>query len=80
MYANGTHTTISARNTDDFIQKTQVELENISGWMRINKMSANPKKTEFMIIGHLRRTNKITNIARFKMNGTEIKRAHSFLG
>ena len=29
-----------------------------------------------MIIGHPRGISKITDIAKFKMNGTEIKRAH----
>ena len=38
-------------------------------------MSANPKKTEHMIIVHPSRINKITDITEFKMNGTEIKRA-----
>ena len=45
--------------------------------MRINKMSANPKKTEYMIVGHPSRIKKITDIAKFEMNGTEIKRAHN---
>ena len=40
-------------------------------------MSVNPKKTEYMIIGHPSRINKIIEIAKFRMNGTEIKRAHN---
>ena len=73
MYADDTHTTIFARDIDELVQKIQLELENISEWMRINNMSVNPKKTEYMIIGHPSRINKITDITKFKMNGTEIK-------
>ena len=40
-------------------------------------MSANPKKTEHMIIVHPSRINKITDITEFKINGTDIKRAHN---
>ena len=39
-------------------------------------MSANPKNTEYMVIGDLLRTNKITDLAKLEMNGTEIKKAH----
>ena len=47
MYADDTHTTISARDIEELVRKTQVELGNISEWMRINKMSTNLKKTEY---------------------------------
>ena len=42
--------------------------------MRVNKLSPNPKKTEFMLIGHPRRINKIETQAPLKLNVTEIKR------
>ena len=77
LYADDTHITIFARDIEELIRKTQVELGNISEWMRINKMSSSPKKTEYMIIGHPSRINKITEIAKFKMIGTEIKRAQN---
>lgn len=77
MYADDTHTTIAARDIDELVQKTKVDLGNISEWMRIKKMSANPKKTEYMIIGNSSRINKITDIAKFEMNGTEIKKTHN---
>ena len=34
------------------------QLDNISDWMRVNKLSVNPDKTEFMVICNPRRTNK----------------------
>ena len=46
---------------------------NISKWMRINKLSINPQKTEYMIIGHPRRTNKILSHEPLMLNGAEIK-------
>ena len=47
------------------------ELQNISEWIRVNKLSANPEKTEFTLIGHQRRINKIETLAPLKLNGTE---------
>ena len=74
MYADDINKTISARDTEELVQKTQVGVENISEWMRINKMRANPEKTEYLIIGHPCGTNTITDIAKFNMNGVEIKK------
>ena len=42
--------------------------------MRLNKLSANPQKTEYMFIGHPNRTNKIIEQEKLKLNGSEIKR------
>ena len=36
-------------------------------------LSANPKKTEFMFIGHPRRIEKIESLAPLKLSDTEIK-------
>ena len=48
---------------------------NMSEWMRINKLSINPQKTEYMISGHPRRTNKTSSHEPLMLNGAEIKRA-----
>ena len=42
--------------------------------MRLNKLSANPQKIEYMFIGHPNRANKITEQEKLKLNGSEIKR------
>ena len=42
--------------------------------MRLNKLSANPQKTEYMIIGHPRRTNKVEIRETLRLNGSYIKR------
>ena len=46
----------------------------MSEWMRLNKLSANPQKTEHMFVGYPYRTNKITDQGRLKLNGSGIKR------
>ncbi len=46
----------------------------MSEWMRVNKLSANPTKTEYMIIGHPRRTNKLAVPEVLNLNDSEIKR------
>ena len=50
------------------------ELANIAEWMRVNKLSPNPQKTEFMIIGHPLSTRKPELPETLKLNGSEIKR------
>jgi len=53
---------------------TKKELLNISDWLRVNKLSANPHKKDFMVIGHQRRINEINNLPPLKLNDNEIKR------
>ena len=74
MYADDTHTTIASDDINELAQMMQEELQNISEWMRVNKITVNPNKTEFMFIGHLCRINKIETLAPLKLNDTEIKR------
>ena len=52
--------TVASTNVENLFQNAQMELSTISTWMRINKLSAvSKKKTEYMIIGHSRKINKI---------------------
>ena len=59
MYADDTHVTLTSMNVDELVHKAQEELTHISEYMRLNKLSANPEKTEKMLIGHPRRANKV---------------------
>ena len=59
MYADDTHVTITSNNLESPLENAQRELLNMTEWMRINKLTANPKKTEYMLIGHPRKVNKI---------------------
>ena len=45
MYAEDTHITLTSSNIDVLLTNTNKELRNISEWMRVNKLSANPDKT-----------------------------------
>ena len=74
MYADDTHVTLTSSNIDVLLTNAHQELRNISEWMRINKLSANPEKTEYMIIGHPRRTNKVEILQPLHLNDSEIKR------
>ena len=44
IYADDTHVTSASSDIEELIQMTREELENIADWMRVNKLSANPKK------------------------------------
>ena len=50
------------------------QLANIAEWMRANKLSPSPKKTEFMIIGHPLSTRKPELPETLELNGSEIER------
>ena len=74
MYADDTHVTVTSMNVEELVHKAQEELTQISEYMRLNKLSANPQKTEYMIIGHPRRTNKVEIHETLRLNGADIKR------
>ena len=58
MYTDDTVITISSNKQAELIETAQAELLNIAEWMRINKLSLNPTKSEYMIIDHPRRRKK----------------------
>ena len=74
IYADDTQVSLASSDVDELIRKAQDELDNISEWMRLSKLSANPQKTEYMFIGHPNRTNKLTEQEELKLDGSEIKR------
>ena len=75
MYADDTHDTITSNNLENLIENAHRELLNISEWMRIDKLIANPKKTEYMLIGHRRKINKLDVSEPLMLKYSEIKRA-----
>ena len=75
MYADDAHVTITSNNLENLLENAQRELLNISEWMRINKLTANPKKTEYTLIGHPRKVNKLDVSEPLMLNNAEIKRA-----
>ena len=44
LYDDDTYITVASTNVENLIQKAEMELSNISTWIRINKLSTNPKK------------------------------------
>ena len=56
------------------MRDTQEELVNVTEWMRINKLSQNPTKTEYMTIVHPRRIKQLEISDALLLNGTETKR------
>ena len=74
VYADDTTITIASNDVEKLQCEAQQELLNLSEWMRINKLSPNPAKTEYMIIGHSRKLNKLDISNPLTINGTDIKR------
>ena len=72
MSADDTHTKIVSNDIAQLMRTTK-ELLNISDWLRVNKLSASPQKTEFMVIGHQRRIKKINDLPPLELNDSEIK-------
>ena len=52
IYADDTNVTIASDDIQRMIDNASQEMLSLSEWMRINKLSPNPQKTEFMIIGY----------------------------
>ena len=44
MYADDKHTTIASNDIKELVRMTKKELLDISDWLRVNKLNANPKK------------------------------------
>ena len=76
LYADDTEVSLSSNETGDLIQNFQSELENISEWMRINKLRIHPEKTEYMVIDHPRRQSKSPELPPFYLDHTRIKEVH----
>ena len=75
MYADDTCVTIASENLNDLITDMKNELENISNWMRINQFSLNASKSQFMVIGHRRKLNRVDNeLSNLVLNNEVIKR------
>ena len=74
IYADDTSLTIASSNSVKLVEDAHCKLQNISEWMRINKLSPNPEKTEFMVIGHplKTRTHDLPEI--LKLNDSDIKK------
>ena len=75
MYADDTCVAVASGNRNDLITDVKNELENISNWMRINKLIVNASKSEFMVVGFRRKLNRVGNeLSNLVLNNAVIKR------
>ena len=74
IYADDTNVTIASEDIEKLVFEAQQELLNLSEWMRINKLSPNPAKTEYMNIGHSRKVNTLNISNALMLNDSAIKR------
>ena len=75
MYADDTSVTGSAEDIYDLCNELKAKIDNIAEWLRQNKLSLNADKTEYIVIGHKRQTNRILYPLEVNVNGEPIKRA-----
>ena len=74
IYADDTSITIASDDVAKLVEEAHQELSNLSEWMRVKNLSPNPKKTEFMIIGHPLKTKNLELPEVLKLNNSDIKR------
>ena len=78
MYADDKCSTIASENLNNLTTDVKNELENISNWMRISKLSLNASKSEFMVVGHRRKINRVGNgLSNLVLNSEVIKRVEN---
>ena len=65
----------SNQNQNSLEQNINEELNKISGWLKVNKLSLNAKKSKFMIF---KRVNKTVEPLSLKIENTNIERLHFF--
>ena len=73
MYADDTTLTCSAEDIDELCNDLRTEVDNITEWLQQNKFSLNIDKTEYMVVGHKRQTNRIHDPLEVNINGGPIK-------
>ena len=73
IYEDDTSLIIASSNPSKLAEDAHKELLNISEWMRVNKLSPNPNKTEVMLIGHPLKTKNLNLQEVLMLDGSDIK-------
>ena len=71
MFADDTNLTLSAKTLTEFKLALTPELNNLSCWLKANRLSLNVAKTELMIIGSRQRL--LSNVTTIKIDDQIIK-------
>ena len=74
MFADDTSITLSAKTVADLKLAVTSELNNLTCWLRANKLSLNVAKTELMIIGSRQRLNTQCEEINISIDDRTIKR------
>ena len=74
MYADDTSITCSSADSDSLLRNINDEMTNIAEWMRLNKLSLNADKSEFMVIGHSRQHNVLNELREIEVDHKKINR------
>ena len=74
IYADDTNVTVASNDVMKLIDDASQKMINLSEWMRINKLSPNPQKTEFIVIGHPHKTKHPDLPESLMLNNHGIKR------
>jgi hypothetical protein len=80
MFADDTNLFASNKNLDMLIKEVNSEMDKVSDWLKINKLSLNIKKTNFILFHN--RQKRITSEVKVLINGNIIERVvfTKFLG
>ena len=73
IFADDISVTIASDDVAKLVEDTHQQLSNLSEWMRVKKLSPNPKKTESMAIGHALKTKNLDLPEVLKLNDSDIK-------
>ena len=74
LYADDTSVTCTAEDIDELCNDLRAEVDNIAEWLWQTKLSLNIDKTEYMVVGHKRQTNRIHGPLEVNINEGPIKR------
>lgn len=66
--------TLASNDIEKLVVNAQEDLHSISEKLRINELSPNPSKTEYLIIVHPRKTKSVNIPNGLTLNDSEIKR------
>lgn len=80
LYADDTNVFFSGPDIDDLMLKANIWLQNLSTWLRANRLNLNAKKTKFVVFRPRNKTYTSKNIISFQGQPIERVASLKFLG